>query len=271
MKTRRNVMNRSFVLFITLLLIPLPICGSEFVNVPESTKQLLQEFSADPELSKLVLEVQNHISQYEEWFGQTESIAKNFQVDAILQLHDFTEAISNPYLSSKVKDSQDRIKEFLEKHNWEVIGQEGTACDPLNYENFSRELLSGIRKETGQFISPDYVIQMLKDYTPYDGVLMYMEQYPKSIIIGLEDYSLLELHNSILNRLGKGYNQRLDNLGFSISNLRSKIALAKVIRKLHFLGKKRGVIVIGYLHENSLRALTRDLKTKSEFYYSYKN
>ncbi|MFH0952606.1 MAG: hypothetical protein V1838_05540 [Patescibacteria group bacterium] len=237
------------ITIIAFLLLPYPTTSGAYQISPELQAGLVK-YQYDPFIGPLVQQVQSKLPQYEALIDQAIKCGSGKEISIILQMHDIM--TDDPVLLTAAAESQKVVKSYLDAQAYDIIAGEGYDCDPLTHENVVNMAITELKKD-GMLVTREQMEEGFKNSLIYDAVLQYCVVHPEAIIIGFEDMALNKLNDKALSTEQfrsplelYQYRQLTDRL----SELRSHVALAKLVLKLDKIGKQRGAMVIGYLHKD---------------------
>lgn len=252
----------------------------------------LESFRDDPAIGDVAREIIERQADYRAFLEKNLIKLPGARIDLAGQAH--ANDFGGPMFDRQIVESQRKIKEFLDSHSFDCVGDEGMSAarfdnaslDREFYEMFSRKRRS---KEKA------FMEQKGVDFTSFetfvaspliksqgssssserfknDAVALYSLERPDAVF-GVEDILLLELHHTILSELaraGRAADPRIQRMAESLAPLASRIRLefayAKMVERMRRQNGKRGVIVFGYGHIDQFRELIQGLGGKARIY-----
>lgn len=239
------------ILVILMALLPSMAHGQAYDTVLlDELVDSLVNFSLDPEIGIEVRAIQPRLSFYREYLTRAFSYRDTFHIDVLLQYHGH---FGTPEELALIVKSQEVVCKALENRQIDVIADEGTDLDSVTFKSLFKHAMEKGR-ELGYDPDSASMWETVLNDTVYDGVTWYMKHHPRAHIIGSEEYPLLVLSSKLQDLTEGSY--RIDSRYYRIDgillDLRSDIALAKLITALHRKGRTQGALNIGLLHERRI-------------------
>ncbi len=128
--------------------------------------------------------------------------------------------------------------------------------------------------DTVFFTQPSHgeIVKAIRLHLECDAVLAWSEKHPEATIVGIED-PLLHRYHAALIELSQGKYPttpewaKMDGLlHLRISEMRSIVALSKIVSRMKKENKIKGVIVIGESHAVGMRLNSTELGLSSRFF-----
>ncbi|MFO0702951.1 MAG: hypothetical protein U0514_03815 [Candidatus Andersenbacteria bacterium] len=207
--------------------------------------QLLDVLEKKPELQAKALAVRTQMGSYAKLLERATTACRECTIDLVLQVHvGGTGGPEHPAL----RPSQAQVRTLFEREHYDVIALEGAGYDPWTFEN----VLADTAKAQG--LKVEELRPLMIADAPNQAWMSFILEHPEQRMIGLEDDALLALHGELLRQLGI-YGRPTTNwtpAEVTLGSSRSEIGLAKLLIKLDQVGGKRGAIVLGNAHDQSL-------------------
>ena len=242
--------------FLTILIVlciiqPTAYAQSYDASLLDELGDSLVNFSLDPEIGVEVRGVQPRLSFYRQYLTKAFSYRDTIHIDVLLQYHGHY--LNNPGDLRLLGESQAVVLKALEQGSYDIIADEGTDVDSVTLTSLFTHVMEKGR-EMGSDPDSAAIWNAVLDDTLYNGVSYYLKRHPRAYIIGSEEYPMLELSSKLLNLTDAGNrpDPRYDRLSQIALDLRSDIALAKLLTALHRKGYAKGAINIGLMHEQRL-------------------
>jgi hypothetical protein len=258
-------MKKLFLPVILLLAILNSSYGQDTLLTSRIKNELVQ-YSLDPRFGQLVREVMPLLPSYEKTIQSAFSgPTKGMSVDVILQWH----KVENDYSKlDSIHYSQLNVYSALQRGKYDLIAFEGVDSDSISERNLfaAAKKLAVIRNI--QFDSAIVWNNIIAD-TIFNSCLLYLKHYPRSLIIGIDDMLLDELSEKIHYTYQGMYGYPDTSLkkisDMIVFDLRNRLAVARTILKLRRLHKTKAALVIGNLHESSIKELLDKYKITGKF------
>jgi len=247
--------------------IPVPI-NIQINKVFGDFEKLLQEEEIKmPPLYGNIQAVKRNLENIKKLIRTELQNAQGFQIDFIPQYELGTQKNVPKWAHDSIERYQKAVKGLLVKSNYDLIGWEGTSLDTINHMNFKNEVLKNwyevapnFRMDTSYFF-----VWYASQYAWQDGVLGYWALHPKANLTGLQESSLWKL-NVKANELDTQFS-------LYVSELRSYVAMAKILRaiKNNPNKKSRTVMVMGAWHQKDIMLIVKALGIKVNIINVQKN
>ncbi|MFH0952685.1 MAG: hypothetical protein V1838_05945 [Patescibacteria group bacterium] len=266
-KTYQEMIFMRFIKIVAIFLIffvSFTNANASELAVSEQEKDVLIRFSKDPFLASLAQEAYSQLPRYGELFTEAARLTQGVDLDIVLLMHDAPDLTAAE--TKLVLETAKKVRDVIAEGDYDLIGFEGSDLDPTNFDTLAKFYQKETRRE-GVELSLNEAKQAVTRSTPYFGVLLYMKEVPTATVVGIEDMALNRLHSAVLGqiRIRTLDFVKLNDFNLLLSNLRSKIAVAKILLKLSQYKKKRAILPIGAYHEQDLRRILEDLKVKYRF------
>lgn len=241
-----------------------------FESSLEYAVEAVEPLAEDPYLGSSVEEVLAALPEIESLLENMKVQQTDLIVDVILQNHGGK--VNSTEDVRKTQYSQQRVYRLLEVGNYDVVGNEGSYLSRVSYQGLREAFRKDNPQETQEGIEAR-ITRLLERIAS----TRYAINNPSVHVIGCEH----DILNKLFVEIGDEYEERI-RLGspprsrlrlsdfmpifIKLGQLRSEVAVAKVLRELKLVGGKRGAIVIGRRHHERLVDILRHLHIRSAIY-----
>ncbi len=240
-------------------------------------ERLLPELVNQPIVGGMVVDIQKEIPAYKEIVTEAMKVAPGLQIDVIFQAHIAPGHEQDVEHLRSIIPVQQKIRAILEQEKYDLVGTEGSCLEKVTFESLIKEqevaykYMGKFDWHTPAVPSEEERRVIIMSKIESDGVLQYLQKKPEAYIFGYENAVPLSMHGTVIAFLNGSYdmepkwrdtNEKASNC---LRGIRSILPLARLVTKMKKEGLERGVLVIGYLHQE-LRGFCKFFKLDSKFF-----
>lgn len=221
----------------------------------------------DPRCSSQIALVTGRLATYDQTITSARTYAATHQLTVTVIGQSHWMPGLDPSAEQIVQHSQAKILAELERRKPPLVAMENIEYETVRLSTIKRDLSVKMR------IPPAKLQEAFRFLIEMQAPLGYLERHPAVTVMTADDRALHELHALLLSLPTEGTSWSGANpivtLEREVNQMRSELALARLIQRMSKSGLRTGVLVIGQNHLIDYQMLSQFYpKAKLEYVYT---